>query len=234
MRCVLSATVIACALAAAPPYGAAPTAAAQTPSSGQSGGRSGSGKGASNSGMPANMTCEQISAASRGAITVEACKQMMGAQQANEAALADPRASRPGDDKMTCDQIAAEFKQQSITPPDKAKVAEAQAAASDLQATLAKQQKEVAEHVAAQSATNVATTVADAFAPNAVLAAKAKKTEEENKKFGERLAAESAPKEQRATDATANIMSDMGKQLTANPRMARLIQLAMQKSCKMQ
>jgi len=51
------------------------------------------------------MNCEQMSASSRGAISVEACKQMMAAQQ-------------------------------PLTPPDKAKVAEAQAATDDFRVRL--------------------------------------------------------------------------------------------------
>jgi len=82
------------------------------------------------------MNCEQMSASSRGAISVEACKQMMAAQQAYSAAASDPTASRPGDDKLTCEQIAAEMKQQPLTPPDKAKVAEAQAATDDFRVRL--------------------------------------------------------------------------------------------------
>ena|SRR5215831_12500858 len=68
---------------------------------------------------PPDMNCEQMSASSRGAISVEACKQMMAAQQAYTAAASDPSASRPGDDKLTCEQIAAEMKQQPLTPPTK-------------------------------------------------------------------------------------------------------------------
>ena len=49
------------------------------------------------------MSCEQMAAASHGSVTVEACKQMMGAQQAMEAAASDPKAVRPGDDKMIGD-----------------------------------------------------------------------------------------------------------------------------------
>src|SRR5579871_1389252 len=91
---------------------------------------------------PPNMSCEQIVASSHGSVSLEACKQMMGVQQSFDAAASDPSASRPGDDKMTCDQIAAEIKQQPFTPPDQAKVTEAQAAATDFKETADKQQKE--------------------------------------------------------------------------------------------
>jgi len=64
------------------------------------------------------------------------------------AAASDPTAVRPGDDKTTCDQIAAEMKQQPFTPPDQAKVTEAQVAASDFKTTAEREQKEVTARVA--------------------------------------------------------------------------------------
>src|SRR5262249_15592463 len=60
----------------------------------------------SNMQLPPGMDCEQMATISRGSVTVESCKQMMAAGNAYNAALNDPRASKPGDDKMTCDQIA--------------------------------------------------------------------------------------------------------------------------------
>jgi hypothetical protein len=72
------------------------------------------------------------------------------------------------------------------------------------------------------------------FEPNAVAAAEAKKKEEEHKAENARIEAEMRPKAEREMTATANLMADMGKQLADNPRMARLFQLASQKSCKLQ
>ena len=174
------------------------------------------------------MNCEQMSASSRGAISVEACKQMMAAQQAYTAA-SDPSASRPGDDKLTCEQIAAEMKQQPLTPPDKAKVAEAQAATDDFKTTAERQQKEATELAVKQAAEE---SVVSRFVPvNAVGAAESKRIEEEQKKQNERMTKEQAPKAERVFNSLGDLTGDIGKQIAANPRLARLYQLATQKRC---
>jgi hypothetical protein len=185
-----------------------------------------------NAAQPANMNCEQMSAASHGSISVDACQQMTSVQQAMTAALADPSASRPGDDKMTCEQIAAEMKQQTITPPDTAKVAEARNAVDDQQKAVAKTQKEgeamvIKETAEASLASKIALT-------NAMGAAEAKKIEAEQKEFNERAAKELTPKFERTFNAFGNLTADMAKQLTANPRFAKLFQLANDKRCKLQ
>jgi hypothetical protein len=211
-------------------------AATQTASSAGSGGRGQSGRGnrdaPPNQGMPPNMDCEQMAAISRGTFTVESCTQMLGAQKARDSALADPRASRPGDDKMTCDEIAAEIKQQPIKTADAAKVAEAQAATADFQRTAAKQQAEVNATAAKDAAEELAKTPKSLFEPNAVAAAEAKKKEAEQKAKGERMAAEMKPKAEREMTAGANLVGDFGKQLEDNPRLAKLFEMATQKHCQ--
>ncbi len=215
-----------------------PAAAAQTTSSASAGsganGRAGraSGNAPANQGMPPNMDCEQMAAISRGTITVESCKQMMSAQKARDSALADPRASRSGDDKMTCDQIAAEVKQQPIKTPDAAKVVEAQAAAADVQRTAAKQQAEVQATAVKDAAEELAKTPERLFEPNAVAAAREKEKEAERKAKGERMAAEMKPKAEREMTAGANLVGDFGKQLEDNPRLAKLFEMATQKHCQ--
>jgi len=205
----------------------------QTPAPGESSDKRRRGKesAAQQAALPSTMDCEQMSASSHGVISVAACKQMMGAQQAYAAAAADPAASRPGDDKMTCDQIVAEMKQQSITAPDKARTAEAQAATTDLQETLARQQKEAEAMVAKESAEMAAASVLGTVS-NAAAAKAAEKVAAEQKAANERMTKEQAPKAERAFDANAALMNDMGQQAAANPRLARLVQLATQKSCK--
>ncbi len=182
--------------------------------------------------QPSSMNCEQISASSHGTITVEACKQMMGMQQAYQAAAADPSASRPGDDKMTCDQIAAEMKQQTFTRPDQAKVTEAQQATTDLKTNIDKQGKEAQAEIAKETAES---SVVSKLAPvNAAANAENKRIEAAQKRINERAEKELTPKAERAFTANAGLMADAGKQLTENPRLARLFQMATQKQCKIQ
>lgn len=212
-------------------YQGAPAVSAQSGSNNRS--KTARGKSPNNAQAP-NMDCEQMAAASRGSMSVESCKQMMASMQAYQNATADPSASRPGDDKMTCDQIAAEMKQQPITPPDQAKVAEAQQAVTALQQKTAEDQAEAAKLQAQQSAENLASHVADQFLPNSVQAAKAAAQQKQQDAMKEKMEKETAPIAERSTAATAALVSDMGQQISANPRMAKLVQMASAKHCKMQ
>lgn len=187
--------------------------------------------GTANTAPPPAMNCEQMAANSHGTVSVEACNKMMGAQQAYNAALSDPSALRPGDDKMACEQIIAEMKQQQFAAPDSAKVAEAQASTADLQKTIAEQQKEAAERAAAQNAALLATTLTGGGITGTTERL-AEKFAEENQAASERAAKETAPKAERTTSAAGTFAADAGQQLTANPRLARLVQLASEKRCK--
>jgi hypothetical protein len=152
--------------------------------------------------------------------------------QGYQKAASDPSGSRPGDDKMTCDQIVAEMKQQQFTKPDQAKVTEAQAANDALMKKTAEAQAEGNALAAKQSAENVASTVADQFLPNAVQAARAKEQQREQDALNAKLEKETAPLADRSTAATASLVSDVGQQVASNPRLAKLIQMATAKKCK--
>lgn len=178
---------------------------------------------------PSNMTCEQMSAASHGAVSVEACKQMMAAQQTFTAAASDPGASRPGDDKMTCEQIAAEMKQQPFTAPDQAKVTEAQTAAGDFQKQIDKDQKEATALVLKETAEE--SLVSRLVPVNAVAAAETKRIQAEQDALNQKLAKETQPKAERTFNALGDLTGDVTKQIAANPRLAVLYQLSTRKRC---
>jgi hypothetical protein len=207
-------------------YHATPAVSAQS----NDRGKSSSGKKGSNAQAP--MDCEQMAKDSRGSISVDTCKQMMATMQAYQNATSDPSASRPGDDKMTCDQIMAEVKQQQFTKPDQAKVADAQVATDALRKKTAENQAEANALAAKQSAENLASTVADQFLPNSVLAARAKEQQKEQDKLNAKIEKETTPLAERSTAATASLVSDVGQQVAANPRLAKLMQMASAKKCK--
>ena len=179
---------------------------------------------------PPEMNCEQMAASSHGTISVETCKQMMAAQQALTTAANDPNASRPGDDKMTCSQIAAEMKQQPFTAPDQAKVTEAQTSVADLQKQIDKDKAEGTALVIKETAE--ASLVSKLVPVNAVAAAETKRIQAEQDTLNQRLAKETQPKAERTFNALGDLTGDITKQITSNPRLARLVQLANQKRCK--
>jgi hypothetical protein len=205
-------------------YYAAPAASAQSNDRGKSGKKGGN--------TQAPMDCEQMAKDSHGSVSVDTCKQMMATMQAYQNATSDPSASRPGDDKMTCDQIMAEVKQQQFTKPDQAKVAEAQAANDALMKKTAENQAEGNALAAKQSAENLASTAVDQFLPNSVLAARAREQQKEQDKLNAKMEKETTPLAERSTAATASLVSDVGQQVTANPRLAKLMQMASAKKCK--
>jgi hypothetical protein len=100
-----------------------------------------------------------------------------------------------------------------------------------LQKTLAEQQKEAAERAAAQDAALLGTTLAGGGFTGATERL-AEKFADENQAASERAAKESAPKVERTTSAAGTFAADAGQQLTANPRLTRLVQLASDKRCK--
>jgi hypothetical protein len=192
------------------------------------------------SGMPAGMDCEKLASMPMAPMSLESCKQMMAAQQAYQAGADDPSAMHPGDEQMTCEQISAELAQQQYQAPDRAKVAEAQAATTayrgkvaDVQAeaavTAARQQAELDAALAADRATTLAT-------GGVVQGRAASKVQQEqmrqNQARNQELQKEMTPMGRRMVDATGNLSGDMGQQLSANPRLARLMKLATDKKCK--
>ena len=201
--------------------------------SGDRGKASGNNRGRNaNNAQPPAMDCEQMAAASRGSMSVESCKQMMEAMQGYQKAASDPSASRPGDDKMTCDQIMAEMKQQQITAPDKDKVAAAQTSNAALQQKMAEDQAEANALAAKQTAESLGSHVADQFLPNSVLAAKAEAQQKEQDALKAKVEKETAPIAAQSTASTAAVVGDIGQQVSSNPRLAKLIQMASARHCK--
>lgn len=190
--------------------------------------------------MPPGMDCEKLASMPMAPMSVESCKQMMAAQQAYQSGANDPSAMRPGDEQMTCEQISAELAQQHYQAPDRAKVAEAQTAATAYQGKIKEQQAEATATAARQQAelhTALAADLAVNVATGGIVQGRATSTLQqqqmrENEARGKEMMKESAPMGQRMMNATGNLSGDMGQQLSANPRLARLMSLATAKKCK--
>jgi hypothetical protein len=184
--------------------------------------------------------CAQIASMPNAPISLEACQKMASAQQAYDRAASDPSASRPGDEQMSCDQIKSEMRLQQYSAPDKATVAATTAAVNKEQgllnkhmaeanAVMAQEQVKVNAAAAADRATELAT--GGLVNPNTTSAA-ALAAQARVKAVGERQAAERRPTEQKMIGGVADLGVDAAKQLTSNPRLARLMQLAQARGCK--
>jgi hypothetical protein len=190
--------------------------------------------------MGGSMDCAKLASVPNAPMSVEACEKLQGTQQAYNQAASDPSAQRPGDEQMTCAQITAELKQQQYAPQDKTKVAALDATTKEEQkiikkeeAILAKRQAEAQAAVAAATAADTATELATAgLVSGHALNAVEKTLDAKDKAEKERVIREDLPTYQRMNSQTADLGSDFGQQLQANPRLGRLIQLADSKHCK--
>jgi hypothetical protein len=186
------------------------------------------------------MDCAKLASMPNAPMSVEACEKLKGTQQAYNQAASDPSAQRPGDDQMTCSQITAELKQQQYAAQDKTKVAELGGTLTEQQkiikkeeAILAKRQAEAQTAVAAATAADTATEVATAgLVRGRALNAVEKTLDAQDKAEKERVMREDLPTTQKMISQTADLGADFGQQLQANPRLARLMQLADAKRCK--
>jgi len=184
--------------------------------------------------------CASIAANPNANMSRESCEKLMGAQQAYQRAAADPSAARAGDDQMTCEQIITELHAQSYTAPDQTRVAQGQALAAQQQSTAKRQIDEVQRTIAVQSAALAAAGATDRATEMATMGvvnpnregALAETFEKQNKAMNERMVRESKPIAHGLMTSTADFAADAGQQLSANPRLARLVQLANAKHCK--
>jgi hypothetical protein len=188
----------------------------------------------------ASMDCAQLASMPNAPMTREACEKLKGAQETYTTAAADPSATRPGDEQMTCTQINDEFKQQQITVPDKSKVADAQKTVGEAQTLVAKEHKKAMEMQAkdqmavnAANATDRATELATGgLVQGRALQATEKGLDAEHRANNERVVKEDTPTFSRLNGQTADLGADFASQMQSNPRLARLVQLANAKHCK--
>ena len=190
--------------------------------------------------MSGDMDCAKLASVPNAPMTLEACEKLQGTQQAYNQAASDPSAQRPGDEQMSCAQITAELKQQQYAAQDKTKVAELDATIREEQkiikkeeAILAKRQAEAQAAVAAATAADTATEIATAgLVSGHALNAVEKTLDAQDRAEKERVMREDLPTYKKMNSATADLGSDFGQQLQANPRLGRLMQLADSKHCK--
>jgi hypothetical protein len=191
-------------------------------------------------GMPQGMDCEKLASMPAAPMSVESCRQMLAAQQAYQASANDPAAVRPGDEQMSCAQISAELAQQQVGAPDPSKAEAAKAATSAFQAKSAEQQAEAratavrqdAELKAAEAADRHVQVATGGIVQGSATRHVAEAQQAQNRKRGAEMYQEIRPLGDRMTNAVGSLGVDMGAQLTANPRLARLLKLASDKRCK--
>jgi len=194
----------------------------------------------SNTGSGGTLDCAKIASMPHAVLTEEQCQKTLSLQQSYNQAIADPRASRPGDEQMTCQQIMAELNQQHVAAPDQTKVAELTAASAQEQALLSKHKAEADQMMAAEQVSVAAARAADRATetatyglvrPNAT-AAVVQAAQARNQVAGERMAEERKPTEQKLEGGVIDMAGGAAQQFADNPRLARLIQLSQTHGCR--
>lgn len=182
--------------------------------------------------------CDMLARMPNAPMSVEACRQMVGVMDPSSSSTST--GARPGDDKMSCEDIAAEMRTVKGVGLTEEQRKENAAAASEYQSTLARQQAEAGALGVEATAATQAAAAADAAttlstgglvqgraaqATQAVYQARADA-------MGRQMAEERKPQEERLASATSASVEAMGKELRENPRYARLVQLAVARDCK--
>jgi len=173
-------------------------------------------------------------------MNVDTCRQMMSSAQKSEAALASNRAARPGDEAMSCQDIANEMSTMHGIGLSDGSRHEGQEASTQYQAVVGAQLAQLKHQGEAGAAATTAAAGADLAVqlatggmvnPHAALALQ-QAALAQGVVQGQALAQERRPAEERLMQATGNNTAEMAQQLQANPRFARLVNLAMAKDCK--
>jgi hypothetical protein len=183
--------------------------------------------------------CSALAATPNSPMSIDTCRQMMDSAKQSEAALKGTRGARPGDEAMSCQDIAKEMStMQGIGLSDTSR-AEGSAAATQYQAVVGSQLAQLhaqgvtgAMETTAAAAADLATQLATGGVVNPHAAEAVQQTAlAEGRVQGERMAEERRPAEQRLLNATGNDTGEMAQQLQSNPRFARLVNLAITKGC---
>jgi hypothetical protein len=178
--------------------------------------------------------CDQLASIPNAPMSAEACRSMMMMQQSMKAASTDPRAVRPGDEAMSCEQIIAELKATSGPMISQETAAQSKAAGEASVALMEKQNAEAKAFIAGQVAMGVGTG-ALSMLPGGGYAAQAAQMAmmAQQKAFADKQAAEAAPVRAQTSQALTRTGSELGQAMQSNPRMARLMQLTMDKNCQL-
>lgn len=178
---------------------------------------------------PDMIDCPMLARMPNAPMTVQACEKHMAAHQEMMSALEAPGGARPGDERMTCESIAAEMKTLKVSGVSAANAAEGEAAAKNAMAIMQRAQTEGMGMAATQTARSAA---AAAVPGNAAGHAAATANLAEQKALQDRTAAQMNPARDRVMGANTNSMADLVKAMRANPRFARLLKLAGERNCQ--
>jgi hypothetical protein len=180
-----------------------------------------------------SVDCKAMAANTQGRMTVAQCEQQFGGYAAMIDAMNQPGGERPGDDRLTCEQIASELRATPAQGVSRENAAEGAAAAEDYKARAARIQAEAAAASAAQTAVNAGAAAAGVVGGNAAASAAMASQMAMQESFNAKARAELDPAIARMQAANAASMGDVTRMIQQNPRIGQLIRLAGAKNCRM-
>ena len=183
----------------------------------------------------ANDACDGLAGIPNAPMSVQACKAMLGmagTAERQRASAADPSARRPGDEQLSCDAIFAEMTALGGDVLSDTGAGKADAAVAEGTALGGRQAGEMTAFVAGTFALGAALGAASVVMPGFATAAIAAAWAGSAAAMGTRQVAEQAALRPHRDDAIIASAEDFERAMTANPRFARLSELAMDRECK--
>lgn len=173
--------------------------------------------------------CQMLARMPNAPMTVQTCEQRMAVHQDLMDALEAPGGARPGDERMTCEAIAAEMRTLKVNGVSAANAAEGEAAARDARSIM---QRAMTEGMGMMGGQTARTAAAAAVPGNAAGHAAAMANQAEQKALQDRTAAQMGPARERLDAATTRSTAELVKAMRANPRFARLLKLGGERNCQ--
>jgi len=183
----------------------------------------------------ANDACDRLAGIPNAPMSVQSCKAMLGmagTAERQRASAADPSARRPGDEQLSCDAIFAEMTTLGGDVLSDAGASQADAAVAEGTALGRRHTGEMGVFVAGTVALGAAMGAASVVLPGFAVAAIATAWASSAAAMGTRQAAEQAALRPRRDEAILASAEDFERAMAANPRFARLTELAMERECK--
>jgi hypothetical protein len=178
---------------------------------------------------PAMLDCQMLARMPNAPMTVQTCEQRIAVHLDMMSALETPGGARPGDERMTCEAIAAELRTLKVSGVSAANAAAGQAAGQDVMAIMQRAMAEGMGLMAGQTARSAAAAVVPG---NAAGHAAAMANQAEQKALQDRTAGQMGPARERMEVASTSATADLVKSMRANPRFARLLKLGGERNCQ--
>lgn len=191
-----------------------------------------------NDGMMQGMSaadCDALATMPNAPMSAQACKAMMSMGESLTRGAADTSAHRPNDAALTCEQIMAELQTMEGAGVSDATVAQSEAAINEATAVAEKGAGEVTAFMAETQALGAAAAGASLLGPvgsyvaggalSAIVVAK-------QMALAKKAQANQAAVREKMDPVVIASARDMNESMQSNPRFARLLQLGVQKNCR--